>query len=69
MSTMEISSIITRKFRYHSEKNTVDDKENILNRDFTTTAINQKCGTDITYIYTIKNGWDDLAIQAVKNVC
>lgn len=56
MSSMNIRSIVVKKFRYHSEKVTSDDKENILNRDFKTTNINQKLCTDITYIYTVKDG-------------
>lgn len=34
-----------------------DDKENILNRDFSTDNINEKWATDITYIYTYNKGW------------
>ena len=61
MKELGIRSIVVKKFRYHCEKVTFDEKENLLNRDFTTTTIHQKWCTDITYIYTKKDGWTYLA--------
>lgn len=55
MKELGIYSIVVKKFRYHSEKVTCDEKEKLLNCDFTTTGIHQKWCTDITYIYTKKD--------------
>ena len=61
MKELRIRSIVVKKFRYHCAKVTSDEKENLLNQDFTTTAIHQKWCMDITYIYTKKDGWIYLA--------
>lgn len=34
-----------------------EGQKNSLNQGFTTTSINQKWVTDITYIHTLKDGW------------
>lgn len=41
--------------------NVLDDKENVLKRDFTTKRVNEKWVTDITYIHVLKEGWTYLA--------
>ncbi len=61
MRGLGISSIIVKKFRPTSSKNRVENRENVLNRDFSTSSINQKWVTDITYIHTLKDGWCYLA--------
>lgn len=61
MKSLGLRSIICRKFRPMSSKIRVEDKENILNRDFSTTTINEKWVTDITYVYTIRDKWCYLA--------
>ncbi|SKA83073.1 Transposase InsO and inactivated derivatives [Clostridium sp. USBA 49] len=61
MKKLEIKSIIVKKFRPTTSKSKIDNKENVLKRDFSTNTINEKWVTDITYIHTIKDGWCYLA--------
>jgi len=52
-----IRSIVVRKYKYNANHDSVfDDKENIRKRDFTTTTINEKWETDITYIPIFNGG-------------
>lgn len=61
MKKLGISSIVKKKYRPHSSKVKVKNRENIISRDFTTNKINEKWVSDITYIHTIKDGWCYLA--------
>jgi len=61
MKKANLRSITTRKFRPISSKEKVVERGNILNRDFTTTTINEKWVGDITYIYTLRDDWCYLA--------
>ena len=61
MSKMCIKSIVTKKFRPVCKSSKVEEKENIMNQDFSTTEPNQKFCTDITYVYTKQDGWTYLA--------
>jgi len=61
MAEMGIRSIVAKKFNHYSNKPVSEEKDNIINRDFEATNINQKWCTDITYINTLKDGWTYLA--------
>ena len=58
MKKLDLRSITRKKWKpTTSSKNKIEDRENLLNQDFSTTALNQKWVTDITYIETKKDGW------------
>lgn len=61
MKKMNIRSIILKKYRPYSNKVKIEERTNILKRDFSTNNINEKWTGDITYIHTIKDGWCYLA--------
>ena len=61
MKKADIKSITVKKFRPTPSKEKVVERENILQRDFSTHTINEKWVGDITYIYTLKHGWCYLA--------
>lgn len=44
MREMDLYSVIVKKYKQHSSKNVVEDLENVLDRDFSTTTINEKWG-------------------------
>jgi transposase len=56
-----LRSVVSQKYKPHSSKNEIVEKENILNRNFETRTINEKWCTDITYIHVLKEGWTYLA--------
>ncbi|WP_169911703.1 hypothetical protein [Clostridium oryzae] len=49
MKKLGIKSIIVKKYRPTSSKKKIEAQENVLKRDFSTTTINEKWVTDITY--------------------
>ena len=62
MAEQGLRSIVVKKYNHHVSHGSIpDDKKNILGRDFSTEAINQKWCTDITYIHVQKEGWYYLA--------
>ncbi|WP_139376287.1 IS3 family transposase [Clostridium chromiireducens] len=61
MKQLNIHSIVIKKFRPAKVNRKVIERENLLKQDFTATKINEKWVGDITYIYTLKDGWCYLA--------
>lgn len=61
MKRAGIQSNITKKYRPTPTQKPVEERENILEQDFTTSNINEKWVADITYIHTIRHGWCYLA--------
>ena len=57
MTELGLCAVTVKKYKPHSNKKVIEGLENVLKRDFTTTSINEKWVGDITYIYTIKDGW------------
>ena len=56
MKKLGIRSIVVKKYKPHKTKNKVFDKgKNLLNRDFSTSKINEKWVADITYIHTLRD--------------
>jgi len=54
MTVLSIKSVILKKYKPVKAEKNIEQKENILNQDFSTTTINQKWCTNITYIHTEK---------------
>src|SRR5690625_6779781 len=61
MKEAGIRSITMKKFCPTPSKEKVVERENILERDFSTKKINEKWVGDITYINTLRHGWCYLA--------
>lgn len=61
MRELGLKSVIVKKYKHHTTKVKVEEKDNILDRNFSTNTINEKWVGDITYIHTIKDGWCYLA--------
>ncbi|RSU09543.1 hypothetical protein CBF27_12610 [Vagococcus acidifermentans] len=58
MKDLNIRSIIVKKWRPSNfDKGIIQERENLLKRDFSTTRLNQKWVTDITYIHTVEDDW------------
>ena len=62
MKKLEIKSIVVKKYQFQKNQGTVpNDKENILNRDFSADTVFKKLVTDIPYIHVVNEGWTYLA--------
>lgn len=61
MNRLGLFSKTIKRFRPHKTKSTNEDLPNLLNRDFSAIKPNEKWVADITYIYTLRDGWCYLA--------
>lgn len=62
MKSDGLASIIQKKYTpYKQSKKLYLECDNILEQDFSTTLINQKWVSDITYIHVQEEGWCSLA--------
>ncbi|MGN7479877.1 IS3 family transposase [Solibacillus silvestris] len=61
MKQAGIRSNIVKKYKPTSSSGHVEERENLLEQDFTTETINEKWVADITYIHTVQDGWCYLA--------
>jgi len=61
MKSLGLFAVVFKKFRPQSSKSQNQDLPNLLEQDFSAERINEKWIADITYIYTIQNGWCYLA--------
>jgi putative transposase len=62
MKVMQLKAIAKKKFKVTTDSNHQKPIfDNVLSRDFTTTTINQKWASDISYIHTAE-GWMYLAV-------
>lgn len=58
MRSAGVSSIIQKIYRpYTSKKEKIEERENLLEQDFSTTTINEKWVADIAYIHVLGEGW------------
>ncbi|MDE3839051.1 IS3 family transposase [Bacillus methanolicus] len=61
MKKAGMRAITQKKYRPQVSKHQVEARDNLLNRDISTTTINEKWVADITYIHTLRDGWCYLA--------
>lgn len=61
MGRLNIMSVVIRQYKPYRSNTKITERKNILRRDFSTKAINEKWVGDITYIHTMKEGWCYLA--------
>lgn len=61
MKSLNIRSIVTKKFRPSASSKDIETRDNLVKQNFNVTKPNQLWLCDITYIHTLKQGWTYLA--------